>query len=188
MALKQSSKRTIPLKNCLNYINLFCSFDFCSYKIGKTLGEKSMSTKITVQEALEKFGQGFDCSQVVLENVAENLDLDKKTALKITSAFGGGMCKGDTCGCVTGALMAIGLKYGHFEPGDEISKNEMLAKKAEFEKEFSERNGSCICREILKYDLSKPEEMEKILEEGLLTTLCPKLVVSACDILEEIME
>ena len=41
---------------------------------------------------------------------------------KIASAFGGGMWAGQTCGCVTGALMAIGYKFGHSEDGDVKTK------------------------------------------------------------------
>ena len=83
--------------------------------------------------------------------------------------------------------MAIGLKYGQIKLGDEKTKNEMLKVKAEFEKKFTEAHGSVICKEILGYDLSVPEEMEKIMEEQLLATLCPKLACTACEILEELL-
>lgn len=143
---------------------------------------------MTEEKALQNFGGGIDCSQVVLSAVAENLGMDEKTALKISAAFGGGIWQGQTCGCVTGALMAIGLKYGHSAIGDEETKNMLLAKKAEFEAVFTKENKSLICKEILKYDLSKPEEMEKIKEKKLLETLCPKLVCSTCEILERILD
>ena len=68
------------------------------------------------------------------------------------------------------ALMALGLKYGHFKLGDEETKSTLLEKRAEFEKEFKAINGSRICREILGYDLSTEEGMTKIMEKGLLTT------------------
>ena len=45
---------------------------------------------------------------------AEKLNLDLKTAIKIATPFGGGMARlGETCGAVSGALMAIGLKHGN---------------------------------------------------------------------------
>lgn len=146
-----------------------------------------MAIEMTKERALEYFGGGLDCSQVVFEYGADILGFDKETALKISAAFGGGMWAGERCGCVTGALMAIGLKYGQYKLGDEAAKNEMLAKKAEFEEAFKESHESLICKEILKYDLSKPEEMAKIMEEGLLQNLCPLLAVTACDILDEIL-
>ena len=146
-----------------------------------------MTEKMTKEKALQYFGGGLDCSQVVFEHGAELQGFDTETALKISSAFGGGMWHGHTCVCVTGALMAIGLKYGQIKLGDEKTKNEMLKVKAEFEKKFTEAHGSVICKEILGYDLSVPEEMEKIMEEQLLATLCPKLACTACEILEELL-
>lgn len=146
-----------------------------------------MVTEMNEEKALECFGGGLDCSQVVFGYGAEILDYDKDVAQKISAAFGGGMWNGETCGCVTGALMAIGLKYGHCQLGDEETKNAMLEKKVEFEKAFSKQNGSLICKELLGYDLTKEEEMAKIMEEGLLTTKCPKLACCACDILDEIL-
>lgn len=139
------------------------------------------------KKALAMFGQGFDCSQVVFGEFAPELGMDEETALKTASAFGGGMWRGQTCGCVTGALMAIGLKFGHSLPGDEDQKNIMLAKKAQFEAAFQEKWESLSCRGLLGYDLSVPREMKKIMASGLLTTKCPVLVASACEILEDIL-
>lgn len=147
------------------------------------MSEKNLNS----EQVLAQFSQGFDCSQVVLSQAAEKLELDRETALKAAAAFGGGMWRGDTCGCVTGALMAIGLRYGTAVPGDSETKNAMLAKKLEFEVRFAEANGSCICREILGYDLSVPEEMAKIQEKNLLTTRCPQVVCRAAEILEDLL-
>ena len=144
-------------------------------------------SEMTVEKAKEYYAGGLDCSQVVFEYGAEIAGLDNETALRVASAFGGGMFRGETCGCVTGALMAIGYAYGQYKIGDEAAKQKMMEKKAEFEEEFIAANGSLICREILGYDVSKPEEMQKVLEEGLLMSLCPKLACTACDILDEIL-
>ena len=141
----------------------------------------------TEQEVLEKFGEGFDCSQVVLRNVHEKLGITEEEALKIGACFGGGMWHGETCGCVVGALATIGIKNATTKPNDQEAKDKLLKIKAEFEEEFCKKNGSCICKEILGYNLSVPEEMEKIQEEKLLETKCPKVVLSACEILEKMI-
>lgn len=133
------------------------------------------------------FEQGFDCSQVVLASVCEELDMDQKTALKVSSAFGGGLCSGEVCGCVSGALMALGLKYGHYTPRDSKSKEIISSKAKEFQAKFKEKNKSIVCREILGYDISKPEEREKIITQGILQEKCPKLAISAFEILDEIL-
>lgn len=146
-----------------------------------------MKKLLTQEEILASFGEGFDCSQVVLRSFAEELGLDEEMALKISSAFGGGMWQGRTCGAVAGALMVIGLKYGHCKAGDADAKNKMLAVKAEFEKRFSALYSSCVCKDILGYDLSTPDGMAKIQEQNLLATKCPKLVSDAIAILEEVL-
>ena len=146
-----------------------------------------MAIEMSKERALELYAGGIDCSQVVFGYGAQILGFDEETARKIAGGFGGGMFAGERCGCVTGALMALGLAYGQCKPGDEAAKAEMLAKKAEFEEEFKAIHGSLICKELLKYDLTKPEEMQKIQEEGLLQSLCPVLAVTACDILDELL-
>lgn len=143
--------------------------------------------KMSPETALTMFGQGFDCSQVVLSSASDKLGISSEEALKAAAAFGGGMWHGETCGCVTGALIAIGLKYGTAVPGDAETKNNMLEKKAEFEEKFCAAHKSCLCREILGYNLSVPEEMAKIQEKKLLETLCPEVVCTACEILEKML-
>lgn len=144
--------------------------------------------KMTNDKAKASFAAGIDCSQVVLGHVAEKIGMDPDEARKIASAFGGGMWAGQTCGCVTGALMAIGYQFGHCKDGDTETKDNMLKKKYAFEEAFKAKHGSLICKEILGYDLSKPEEMEKIMEENLLFTLCPQAACHACETLEKVLE
>lgn len=147
-----------------------------------------MMEKMTTDFACDCFANGIDCSQVVFGYAAEKLGFDADTARKIAAAFGGGMWHGETCGCVVGALMAIGLKYGPCEKGDAETKQNMLAKKQEFEEKFAAKSGGLICKKMLGYDLSVPEEMAKIMEENLLMTKCPQFACNACDILDKILD
>lgn len=146
-----------------------------------------ITTTITEEKALQGFGTGVDCSQAVFGELAPSLGLDRETAMKIAAPFGGGMWHGETCGCVAGALMAIGLKYGQGDQCNQEAKNHMLALKAQFEAAFSEKYGSCICKEILGYDLSTPEGMEHVMQENLFGKVCCKAVVDACRILQEML-
>ncbi|MDR2968668.1 MAG: C-GCAxxG-C-C family protein [Tannerellaceae bacterium] len=141
--------------------------------------------KVTEEFASECFMTGIDCSQIVLGYAAPKTGLDNDTALKVSSTFGGGMWCGRTCGAVSGALMAIGMKYGHSERNMPEQKNAMMAKKAEFEQKFTEKHGSVVCKDILGgLDLSKPEDMNEVMEKGLFFTTCTKVVCSACKILD----
>jgi C_GCAxxG_C_C family probable redox protein len=83
------------------------------------------------------FAEGFNCAQSVFSPFCEDLGLDKKTALKISSGFGGGMAHmNETCGAVTGAFMALGLKYGRFIANDIDAKAKTNGLVHEFAKEF----------------------------------------------------
>ncbi|MBR6521965.1 MAG: C_GCAxxG_C_C family protein [Oscillospiraceae bacterium] len=146
-----------------------------------------MADKMTPETAAYRlFDMGYDCAQTVLAHFADDLDLEEETALMISSAFGGGIAgTGGMCGCVTGALMALGMKYGFTEP-DNIAKNIMTAKNNEFIAKFKERCGAINCRELLGVDVSVPEQAAEAPE--LIQARCPHFVTAACDILEEMLE
>ena len=142
---------------------------------------------ITEEEARYRlFDQGFDCAQTVFSAFAEELDLDEETALKIAAGFGGGMHLGDMCGCVTGGLMVLGLKYGWNEEGDAVGKDLMNRKAQEYERRFRERLGGLRCRELLEADVSTSEG--KMLAAERIPDRCPGFVAAATEILEEMLE
>lgn len=129
------------------------------------------------------------CSQVVIGQWAEDLDLDEETAVRMLAPFGGGAFDGEMCGAVSGALAAIGTRYGHYEFGDEEGNARMIAKTTEFKQRFKEANGSLVCRELLKkYDFSREGDLEKAKASGIFIEKCPYFIKSALDILDEIMD
>ena len=141
-----------------------------------------------VKEALDTFENSFNCAQAVFSSLSAELGLDRETSLKIASCFGGGMRCGEVCGAVTGALMAIGLKYGFYKTGDIQAKMKANEKAVEFIRQFKEKNRSILCRELLGYNLSKPEDMKKIQEKALFQTVCPKMVAEAVEIAERVIK
>lgn len=136
----------------------------------------------------DKFIKGYDCSQVVLAYFAERLGMTEEMANKVTACFGGGMMQGDTCGAFTGALMAIGVKYGHWD--EEIlltQKDGMMAKYAEFRNLYFQRYDTCRCKELLGYDVSVPEQLQEALSSGRMLDFCPKVVKNVIEVLEEVL-
>lgn len=138
-------------------------------------------------KALNIFNSNFNCSQAVFGSFSEDFGLDKETAFKISTSFGGGMRKAEVCGAVTGAFMALGLKYGHSLNDDLETKNNAYNLTKEFIKKFEERNESIICKKLLGYDLSIDEELSIIKEKGLFNIICPKIICDAVEILEELI-
>lgn len=141
-----------------------------------------------VERAASTFDEGFSCSQAVLSAWGEELGLDRETALRVATAFGGGIAhRGDTCGAVTGAFMAIGLKHGRLRADDQETRDLAYALVNRFVEEFQARHGSIVCRELLGYDLSTPEGerlSQELWPEG---APCPQLVRDAAEILSEIL-
>lgn len=136
----------------------------------------------------EKFMKGYDCSQVVIANYAEKLGLSEEMANKVSACFGGGMMQADTCGAFTGALMVIGLKYGHFDEETLLAqKDVMMAKTAEFKKLFFEKFESCNCKELLGYDVSIPEQFQEALSSGRMLGFCPTVVTAVMECLDQIL-
>jgi C_GCAxxG_C_C family probable redox protein len=140
------------------------------------------------QYAVESFKEGFSCSQAVVAAFSDLFELDRQKALKISQAFGGGMARmGLTCGAVTGAFMAIGLKYGRTRPEDEEAKEKTYALVHDFIREFKARHGSIVCRELIGVDLGTAEGHKQAIESGVFENLCCQYVQDAVEILDRIL-
>lgn len=143
---------------------------------------------MTEEKIREEFLKGYDCSQVVLRTYAEELGITEEEANKVAACFGGGMLMGEVCGVVTGALMAIGLKYGHSDSDNLMEQKEIMMEKSDlFRERFFEKHQGFICRPLLGYDVSKPEGLQEALESGRMMEFCPRLAKDAIDILKEIL-
>jgi C_GCAxxG_C_C family probable redox protein len=144
--------------------------------------EKNLS-----DQALDCFRSGFSCSQAVFSTYAESLGVDRTTALKTAGAFGAGIAgRAEMCGAVSGALMAIGLKHGKSEPKDNTSRDHTYVLANEFLSRFNNLHGSILCRELVGYDLSQPDQYQAARQAGAFKETCPQLVRQAGLLLEEI--
>lgn len=70
--------------------------------------------------------------------MCRKMGMTKEQARKMSACFGGGMMCGETCGAVTGALIVLGMVFGHSEENDGDQKGIMAGKVAEFKKRFLE--------------------------------------------------
>ena len=102
------------------------------------------------EKARNYFLQGYNCSQAVFLAFADLTGIDEKTALLLSSSFGGGMGRmREVCGAVSGMFMAAGLLYGYTDPKAKDEKAEHYKRIQELAAAFKERNGSIICRDLL---------------------------------------
>ncbi|MBR5513650.1 MAG: C_GCAxxG_C_C family protein [Ruminococcus sp.] len=138
-------------------------------------------------KAVQLFTMGYNCSQAVLTAFAEDFGLDEKLTLMLGTQFGGGARNAEICGAVSGALMVLGLKFGHYEAGNSVQKSRAYAIAVDYTNRFKELNRSIVCRDLLGYDLTKPEEKAVIAEKNLFGDICPKMIKSAVEILETVI-
>jgi C_GCAxxG_C_C family probable redox protein len=142
-------------------------------------------TSKQADEAVAAFKRGLSCSQAILSVYGRDLGVDHETAVKIASAFGAGVAKtGEICGAVSGALMVIGLSQRPEDIHDATSREKVYAKARKFLEEFTARNGSVNCTELVGYDLSDPKQFAEAREKKVFATRCSKLVREAGEILE----
>jgi C_GCAxxG_C_C family probable redox protein len=140
------------------------------------------------EKAISCMSEGFNCCQAVLSAYAPDLGLDRETALKVAGAFGGGIAgMGETCGAVTGALMAIGLKHGTTDARDQAAQARIHESAQTFIRQFTNVCGSIKCRDLLHCDIGTPEGMERAQSLGLFRTFCPELVGHSARILEDLL-
>ncbi len=142
-----------------------------------------LSNQELVQKAVTYFQSGYNCTQSVLLTLCGNMSPEVKSELipKIGSGFGGGigLC-GCVCGSLTGSIMAIGIKYGSNDPGEE--KNLIAYAKAnELYRKFEKKHGTVLCRELIKYDLTDPEQISKARQEGVFEKVCVNFAKSAVE-------
>ena len=141
------------------------------------------------EEARALFQEGANCAASVFCAFADDLGLPPEAALRIAAPFGGGMCSlGATCGAVTGAFMALGLRHG-VATADRAGSDEGKActQARELARRFSKRNRSLQCSILLGCDIGTPAGMRKIQAENLFATRCTKFVEDAAEIAEELM-
>ena len=96
------------------------------------------------------------------------------------------MRNGEICGAVSGAVMVIGLRYGHSSETDNESRSVCYQKTREFTEAFKSREGSIICRELLGIDIFSGDGMNIAAEKGLFKTTCVDMIVRAVELLEEL--
>lgn len=122
-----------------------------------------------MKRAVELHENGANCCQAVLAVFAEKYGLSSNDARRLARGFGGGMRRGEVCGAASGAVMALGLASG--EDGEDSEARKSCENRTrEFMQWFEKRNGSVLCRELLRAAGGK---------------ICPVLVAGVVERLEE---
>lgn len=141
-----------------------------------------------VEEAISYFKDKYNCAQSILGPYSIQYGLDKETALKLSTGFGGGMAGfGRTCGAVSAAYMVIGLKYGMGINGDIKLKEKTYQLIQEFSSRFQDIHGSVICKELLGCEINTPEGKQFYSQNKLFDRNCLQYVKNTAEILDDIL-
>lgn len=133
------------------------------------------------QKAVELHNsRGCNCASCVFTAFADLTGMEEETALKVSSAFGGGMGQlGQTCGAFSGMLMALGALRGITSAE---GKKEYYAVVHELGDRFRAKAGELSCPGLLApqgLTGSDPAILPKK------KAYCNTLIALACDLLDE---
>lgn len=138
------------------------------------------------EAAVSIHARGGNCAQAVLGAFCGELGLATEDALRVATAFGGGMGRtGSVCGAVSGACMVLGLRAGMRRPEEKDKKEAGYLLMQEFSRRFRQRFGDTSCPALLGLDIGTPGGMSAARERNLFETRCNDLIAAAVEILEE---
>ena len=147
---------------------------------------------IRLDELVYKYyGLYGTCSQSSFHALNDVFDLKAENIIKGLVLFPGIALRGETCGAVTGSLLAIGLVFEEHAI-DEERKRLSRAPSFKFCSEFESEYGTTRCRDVIehvtgkKYTVTKHEDYESMYEEGVFN-LCPKVIKKAVRIAADII-
>ena len=125
--------------------------------------------------ALFRIGK-LNCAETVLMTLSQFFGEEGDFEPRIATAFGGGVCgRQGICGAVTGGLMAIGLRLGRKNPGDDKAPANDAGKA--LIRWVAETNPSLDCLALTGADFSDPEQSARFREPGgAHETVCERLV------------
>lgn len=122
-----------------------------------------MSDQLSREEILsqldEKLNRYFllsgNCAQASFAALQEQFGLDGGPILKALTPFPGIALQGETCGVVSGCLMALGLVFGRDRLDDRPGMQAALVPAMAFCQRFVQEVGSTRCGDILEVQFGK---------------------------------
>ena len=123
----------------------------------------------------------FLCSEAVLLSLCDHLQIRSEIVPRIATGFGAGMGgQGLVCGAISGAVMALGIKFGR--DNAEKKGNKPYWFTAEFLRRFRREWNRVTCRELTGCDLTTDAGRKKYDDNELWETKCRKLIATSSEI------
>lgn len=148
------------------------------------MGELVMKGSL-VDEAVNRFKEGFSCSQAIFLTYGKQFAIDEQTAKTIARSFGGGMGRTcQTCGAVTGAYMVLG--FINNDDNEKLAKDKTYALVQEFSRKFIKKHGSVNCQQLTGCNLGTTEGQDYFRNNNL-NNRCTGFVRDSALIMEELI-
>ena len=132
------------------------------------------------------------CAQSSFLALSEQFGLGNDDMVKALTPIPGIAERGETCGAVSGALLALGMVFGKNSITDWQGYRDSLKPANEFCDRFEKELGSLRCRNIvdsefgMKLDLRKEDDLQKFQEAGA-THTCSRVVRTAVRIAADLI-
>jgi len=134
------------------------------------------------EQAAAYFAADNNCAESVLRAFAADLGRAAEV-VPLATGFGAGFGReGETCGAVSGAIMALGLRYGRLEGGDEDAKERCYRAVRLLVQRFRETHGTLVCRELTGVDLLTDVGQRRYEDEDVFHQVCSECVRTAASL------
>ena len=121
---------------------------------------------------------GANCAEAVVAGVCPG------AAPGAATGFGAGIGRlGGVCGCLTGGVLALGLRAGARDPRDEAQKDRVYAQARDLFARFQDRFGATGCRELTGVDFMDPAD--RIRHDDAAKARCREMAAWVVSALEE---
>lgn len=119
--------------------------------------------------------------------MCQEFGIENEMIPRIATCFAGGIGNtGATCGAVSGAVMAIGLKRERGETMEEFLGT--LAVVQEFRRRFEATMKTINCRELTGLDLSTPEGIKELMKSDIPQAVCLPAVGTAYRLVVDLLK
>jgi C_GCAxxG_C_C family probable redox protein len=151
-----------------------------------------MNVDAVEQSAVAKLAETKNCAQATFFALDQHFGLGGADVLRALAPFPGIALRGETCGAVTGAMVALGLAFGTDTANDEAAVFASYAAARELCERLENQYGSMRCADLLEKHLGQPvdftsaDDLEFYRSSGGYEA-CAGIVIAAVQIAAEII-
>jgi len=188
------TRRSFISKSICTSIGVAFSTDLLLAGSSKSLNDSKQEDETTTEldELVDKYFPILGtCSQTSFYALNKVFNLDADEFVKSLASMPGIALRGETCGAVTGSLLAIAMVYEE-DIFDDARKRLSREPSYKFCTQFEKKYSSTRCRDVIeqvtgkKYPVNKPEDYSLLGPEGVYDH-CPAIIKEAVHIAAELI-